>query len=467
MPLLQHHVLEVVAGNSAELRLTDGAQHGPFSAAAISQQPLAAAGVAELVDDGYRLRFQAAADFSGSASLQYTLTNKGGVSAPGTVSIQVIARPDPSKDAEVIGLVRAQTDAAKRLATAQIDLIGRRLEQLHHDEPARRNRFAVQVDMVPRTQPAHWEQRGSPALQDALNAMAQALSAPTGSGPAAPAGQLDELAFWSSSRISFGERDDGLLDLDHTQVTWGGGADFRFGPAWTAGVGLGYGEDKTDVGDAGTRNRARSVSLALYGSYRPSPGWFVDSLLGYGRLDFDSRRHVTDTALLARGERSGGQVFAALTGGWEWQQGLRQLSLYVRLAGSRSRLDPFTEYGADWYNLQFERQTVEAVSGSAGLRLQQGWLTSWGQLTPRARAEYSHDFEGSSAAALGYADLGGAPYRISAVPASRDLLSVEAGVGLVLGRLWTLGLDYRHSQGLDGDSRSRSRSIGLDASSRF
>ncbi|NKB84609.1 hypothetical protein HED51_21805 [Ochrobactrum grignonense] len=71
--------------------------------------------------------------------MTYSLANARGVSAPADVTIDVVARPDPSKDEEVIGLVRAQVDTANQLAKTQLKNFNQRLEQLHSEGECRAN----------------------------------------------------------------------------------------------------------------------------------------------------------------------------------------------------------------------------------------------------------------------------------------------------------------------------------------
>lgn len=100
------------------------------------------------------------------------------------------------------------------------------------------------------------------------------------------------------------------MRLSHTLVGVSTGVDYRFTPTVTAGVGMGFGRDVSDIGDTGTRSNGRSLSTALYASYHPD-AVFVDGLLGYSRLDFDSKRHVSETDVYARGSRAGSRLCRA------------------------------------------------------------------------------------------------------------------------------------------------------------
>jgi uncharacterized protein with beta-barrel porin domain len=510
-PIAQDLTLVVTAGTTGVVDLTQGALNAPILSAAIVTPAPAASGTASIaaVSGDQILSFAAAADFAGTVSLTYALTNSDGVSAPATVTITVVARPDPSLDGEVIGLVRAQNEFAKRYANTQITNFNRRLEQLHNEGDRRINSIGVSIGMqqdsdVPNAYASQTDATNDPVLAT-LNEMMQAAKAakgdqaalaampaspgsagaspttmlgyatgtqakPVAAGAATggannatgadavgyttePANPLGQLAIWSGGYINFGTNDDGGLALDSTLVGVSAGADYRFSPYLTAGAGFGYGHDATGIGDNGTESRAQAFSMAVYGSYRPVPGLFLDGLAGYSAMDFDSRRFVTATGEFATGARSGNQIFGSVTAGYEYRQDGLLISPYGRLSGAHSTLDLFSETGAGINSLTFSEQKIDTLAGSLGLRLEKSFKTSWGSLTPNARFEYTHDFEGSSRAAMGYADFGSLPYALNIEPFSRDLLSLELGLDTQFGDIWNLGIAYGTTVGTDGDSQ--------------
>ncbi|WP_166461817.1 autotransporter outer membrane beta-barrel domain-containing protein [Paracoccus alkanivorans] len=148
--------------------------------------------------------------------------------------------------------------------------------------------------------------------------------------------------------------------------------------------------------------------------------------------------------------------------GFEHRRDGLLISPYGRLSASRSTLDMFTEEGGGVYNLTYDEQVVESLSGTLGLRFEHSRPMDWGNLTSRARLEYTHEFENSSEARIGYADRGTFPYAIDVEGYSRDELAIGLGFDAQLGELWTLGLDYRTAFGTDGDSRDQTVAVKLD-----
>ncbi|MGN6765185.1 MAG: autotransporter outer membrane beta-barrel domain-containing protein, partial [Rhizobiaceae bacterium] len=464
VPVARDMTLEVMAGTTGSIDLTQGATNGPFTAADIATHPAAEAGKATIRHDGapHMLDFAAAGAFAGSASLQYTLSNADGRSVPATVTLNVIARPDPSQDPEVIGLLTAQTETAKRFAKTQIQNFNRRLEQLHEEGDRRRNSVNVNIGMTERDSDKTAyadEERDRDPVADAFRRMDSGKKDEQASSGQDAYNPLGNFAVWTGGYVNFAKADSGGLDLDSTLVGVSGGVDYRFSPKFVAGLGFGYGRDKTEIGDNGTESRGRAWSMAAYGSYKPAPNVFIDGLLGYGFMDFDSRRFVTANGNFATGSRGGRQVFGSLTAGYEYRDEAWLVSPYGRLEASRSKLDGFTEQGGGIYGLTYGDQTVDTLSGVLGLRLEYAMPMGWGVLKPRARLEYTHDFEGSSRVSLGYTDVGTMPYGIDVDPFSRDYLTIGLGVDAQIGDAWNLGFDYRTAYGSGGASRDHTFAI--------
>lgn len=505
VPVAQRQV-STLAGRPVDVDVTEGATGGPFTGAAIVSVVPADAGTATVASvapktpaaDGkqvaataYTVNFVPAAAFAGTAVVTYTLSNAVATSSPALIQVAVAARRDPSTDPDVVGLVNAQIQAARRFATAQIANYNQRLEALHGKGRAPSgNQISV---AMPRAQAdpercqavegfaardaclrgtASAGQRGratDPAAGSRTARAAADVGNGAGNGPgnapdlpggADPGGQpavedADDarLAFWTAGTVDFGFANAGTQRSGFRFTTGGvtAGADYRFSDQLTLGIGFGYGRDSTDVGSAGTRSTADSFSAALYGSYRPQPSLFIDGVAGYGSLSFDSRRWVSDESAFAYGKRDGHQIFASLSAGYEYRSEAWLVSPYGRLSVSDSTLDPFTETGAGFSALKYFGQTVTTVSGTLGLRTEYATATRWGLFLPFARLEYQHDFSGQSGAGLAYADLAGTgpAYTVANAPYGRDRLQLGLG-GKLRTRSMTFGLDYNVMVGMGG-----------------
>ena len=240
------------------------------------------------------------------------------------------------------------------------------------------------------------------------------------------------LAYWTSGMVDWGFADATAGQDDGLRFTTSGvtmGMDYLLSKEWTVGMGIGFAYDRTKIGSEGSRNHSKGVSTALYGSWNPAPAYFVDGVLGYSSMSFETRRWVADAGEFAQGERDGSQWFAALSAGYEWRTEQWMLSPYGRLQFARSSLDAYTETGAGWHALRFEKQSITNTSASLGLRGEISHDTRWGTLLPFGRLELQHDFDNQSDMRLGYADLAGTSqsYSISSTTLGRNRVQVGFG----------------------------------------
>ncbi|MER2176322.1 MAG: autotransporter domain-containing protein, partial [Stenotrophomonas maltophilia] len=398
---------------------------------------------------------------AGAFAFTVTATDALGFTGTRDYTVQVTQRPDPTRDPEVRGLLSAQADAARRFATSQIENFQQRMQRLHG--ASRSNGFSNYLGL------AYGPQRCDPAVGSLPGSDCDAqrrqpfdrepgLDAPVAAG----AGSQAPLGFWLGGTIRSGRTNghgSAGGDFNTDGVTLG--SDLQVGEDLALGVGLGYGRDRTDVGENGSHSDGQAFTLALYGSYSPGQHLFVDALLGHQLLDYDLRRYVTSDGSFVHARRDGGQWFGSLSVGADLARGSWQFTPYARLDASRGTLDRYVEQGSDLFSLRYGDQDVDTSTGNAGLRIETRNSATWGTWTPQLRVEYQHDFSGSGTATMQYADLVGVPfYRTTLDGFNRNRWMLGAGVMLDFGRAWGLRVDYR---GLVGrDDRDHGVQISLD-----
>jgi len=448
-------ITQAVAGTTLQVDLTGGAVGGPFTAAnLVSITPAQAANASiRSTGNGYALDITLAANFSGAAQLAFTLSNAYATSAPAILTIQVAPRSDPSKDAEVLGILDAQADATRRLALGQINNFQRRLESLHGGNVTsgftngisvvsgggRNNRDPLTGLMRNGNNEDDWSRRY--LVQQDAPANAQA------GGTAGGGGLPGDVSIWTGGAANFGTRELGGSSngIDFTTSGLSVGADKQITESLAAGAGVGYGHDASDIGHHGSRSTVDSYNVAGYASYRPAASIYIDALIGYQWLSFDARRYVTDNGGMAYGSRDGTQVFGSFSLGYERQQDSWALSPYARLDLAHARLDAYTEQGGGIYALSYQRQTVDSSTGSLGLRGDFMIKRDYGVWMPRFRIEYQRDFEGGSQATMRYADLLTGPlYSATLNQQARNHTLLGLGVQLQTLRGLMLRLEYQN-----------------------
>ncbi|WP_430448525.1 MAG: putative Ig domain-containing protein [Pseudomonas piscis] len=450
------------AGEEAIVDLTQGATGGPFTQVILGTVSPASAGRA-MMRGPFSMRFVPSAAFAGTAIISFRLHNGTGSSAASTFSFIVQPRPDPTKDGEVIGLLNAQSRSAERFASTQMDNFNHRLEQLHQMR-CERNSFNASLRKDGSDLPlgemakAIEQQLGSSANQTEQQKREAASAAQNGEC------QQQALAFWSDGFVNNGSTHArGARDNSFTTMGLSAGADYRLSPTVIAGIGIGYGTDRSEIGDHKTRSDADAIGIATYLSLNPASQFYLDGLLGYNRISFDSRRYITGSANdYARGSRDADQLFASLTASYEYRQGQLSLTPYGRFNASTTRLDAFRENGGGIYSLSYEEQRQQNFTSYLGLRTGYDLMTRVGVVTPKVGLAWGHNFSTHSDYKMRYTDQGdeGILYRLKPDAQDSDFASLDMGMDFNLGRAWQLGFSYKTALG--SDERNDSFRLGLN-----
>lgn len=463
-PTVTSRTIQVMAGTSVVVDLTAGATGAPFTTAAFTFFSNPEAGSVYLDEPQKRLTFSASSSFAGSAQVGYTLSNASGTSVQATITFVVAARPDPTEDPDVVGLLNAQVNAASNFAQYQTRNFNNRLEQLHDEGDRQRRSLDIRLGLrrsdngglVNAERQYGWPGGSEPGVT------APSVSGRQDDSPASDiqVPDLGRFAIWSGGFVDFADTGNSGLDIGSTTIGVSAGVDYRFSDRFVGGFGLGYGHDKSDVGDSGTESRGAAYSAAIYSSFKVADNLFLDGLMGAGRLDFDSSRYVANTKDFASVNRDGRQIFGSLTAAYEFRDKKWLISPYGRFDLARSWLDGYTENGGGVYGLTYGDQTVDTAAGVVGLRLNYTVLMDWGVLTPGMRAEYTHDFARSSRLRLGYADIGTLSYELEAEESGDDYSTLGLSLDAALLNNWALGVEYRAALGSGRQDHAISMRIG-------
>jgi uncharacterized protein with beta-barrel porin domain len=406
------------------------------------------------------------------------------------VNVTIVGRPDPSKDARVVGLVNLQAETARNFWRAQISNFQQRMESRHR--PVRSSTPASE-SLVPKTRTMAMTNDGesprdssrlsqinarsaraaqlndpmstpasgggSEVLSSGLvNTIIAALSTSTldinlaslSSGGKPASETSEEIEIWGAGNLRVGTRNQqgGGEKIDFTTNGVSLGMDRRFGEQLTLGMGIGYARDKSTIGSDGTGSTSDGNSVAAYASYQPG-SMFIDGLLGYGVLNMDTTRYVASVNDFARANRSGSQVFASLAAGYEYRNAASLLSPYARYDYAVDRLDEASETGAGSNALNYSDQSNKSQQISLGMRAESQRETQFGWMVPRARVEYQHHIDGASQASIAYADLVNTRYALAVPTVNSNSLLLGVGSGFVLHNRLNLDFDYQwlHSAG--------------------
>ncbi|WP_233840197.1 autotransporter domain-containing protein [Dyella sp. 2HG41-7] len=410
------------------------------------------------------LTFTPVGNFLGLVQITAVLTSSTGDLVTVDVLVVVSKQPDPSKNADVLGIINAQTTEAQLFAQSQLDNIRGRLESLHDGGGSLfSNTLSISLDGRPMhstglgtTTNQPWTTTGmarpgigsSDAMGDASMSPLAPLSPTTSDARSStPAKGPQGLGVWIGGAANFGSfdayRQAAGFDSDNLAVTMG--VDQRIGERGVAGLSLGYNHDNSDISNDGTHSIAEGFSAALYGSFQPSLRTYIDGVLGGGGLSFSSRRFDDNNGTYLMGHRNGDQWYASLTGGYEYKWGSWLLSPYGRLEWSLSRLNSYSETGDVIDALTYGNQLVRTSQTILGVRASGQIQESFGTLIPHVRFEFGHDFQGTGNTSLSYAFIPSAgSWSVITNPYSANGNSAQIGFGsdLQLQGDWLITTEY-------------------------
>lgn len=462
VPVAQH--VTTVSGKAVVVDLTKDAVGGPFTSASLVSMPPSSSGTTVL--NGFQMTFTPTATFQGTETVTFTLSNAYATSAVTAITIEVVERPDPTLDSEVMGILNAETAATRRFATSQIGNFQQRLEGLHDSdngqEPTDGLAFVQGIVLSfdstcgEAEQAAKGPDCGRSKASDPDWPFKSSLDDTTTSGTPGGFGTgsfgQSKVTIWTGGSINIGERDgDDGYKFETTGLS--AGVDYRFSRAFAIGLGMGYGRDVSDIGDNGSRSTGKAYTAGLYASYHPGQDYFIDGLVGYQWLSFDSKRYLTSGGGFANGERDGSQWFASVSAGKKFEIQEWQISPYARLDVAKATLDAFTESGDPSSALHYGEQDISTTTGNLGLTLAYKFAADFGVVSPQVRLEYQHDFQGDSAITMNYADMFGGPiYHTSIDGLGKDRFMLGLGVNVQTVQDFNMRLEYRGLFGSDGDT---------------
>ncbi|MGI8525259.1 MAG: putative Ig domain-containing protein [Pseudolabrys sp.] len=331
----------------------------------------------------------------------------------GTRAYVITNRADPALDPEVQGLVASQVATTQRFATAQVDNVTHHLSGLHDRfDPCSFNfGIAPPIEQTPQPYGSPYGTSPNGYPQQPYGYPPYGAPQPGRNPPGAQTCTADwasSLAFWTAGSFEFGSMTPrGVANSNHFNT--GGltsGVDMRVSDDLITGVALGYGADRSDIGQNGTQSTATSYSGTLYASLRLFDPLFLDAAVGYGNLSFDNRRFVTGEGTFASGSRDGSYWFGALSASLELGVGRFKFTPYAKTDFLAATLGQYSEAGSTAQLLTYNEMKTNAVSGAIGLRGSIDIATSFGTLTPTARVEYRQTSQSEYSQSVYYSDLG-------------------------------------------------------------
>ena len=172
------------------------------------------------------------------------------------------------------------------------------------------------------------------------------------------------------------------------------GLDFMFQDHYLIGGSLGYADTHVDMDHNQGDGQIDSYYGSLYGSYFSEKG-YVDAILSYGWLDFDSSRKIVIGSIreTARGDHNGDSYSAFVEGGYNLGSKTWVFQPFANLFYTYLKEDSFTETGAGGLNQTIKKRNTDALISELGLRITPVFQLGSGLLLPEASLAWNYDFD--------------------------------------------------------------------------
>lgn len=186
---------------------------------------------------------------------------------------------------------------------------------------------------------------------------------------------------------------------------WGlvAGVDYRIDPSLAVGGAFAYQDTKSDYDANLGFVKAKTYSLAMYGTYY-ADNFYLDALLGYGWIDYDTARAInipsnTGTPGInttATASPKGNQWSAVIGGGYNVVQQASTITPFARLGYLYVKNKAFTEdEPSAGLGLAVDTRSVNSLQSALGVRFSHAFGTSFGVVTPYASGQWNHEFRTS------------------------------------------------------------------------
>lgn len=173
------------------------------------------------------------------------------------------------------------------------------------------------------------------------------------------------------------------------------GVDHRYSDTFVLGATIGQTRDKATFLTGGGSLKTRNNLATLYGTWLPSDDIAVDGYLGYGKLNYDSQRHVAFGTIngYATGATTGSQVLAGTSATYLKELGRYNLAPFITLDYIKTKFKNYSEQGATTLEMHYGDRSTLSLTSSVGSRVSTSYGRDWGSLEPMARFAFVHEFQ--------------------------------------------------------------------------
>ena len=358
---------------------------------------------------------------------------------------------NPLDDEDFVGLLKAQTETAKRFIQQSTTSVLKRMEWLRRNK--NENELSHQGVSVNFIDADFNNLSNTLQFSNFLNQSADLFS--------------NNWAVWSEGNITLGEvdanGDSSLRDVKTNGITFG--IDNKIDANHILGLALRIGKDNVDVGSLGNALDTDTYSLSLYGTMPYDDKTYIDGTLGISLLDMNlTRSHASGTLT---GSREGKQLFGSLVYSAALEENLIKITPYGRIDGGYTILSSFSDTGTV-AAIKYDEQKITSAMISLGILVDDEIEISNFKLNRYGRLEYGKDISSSSDATVSYVNVPNTKYILSIDDEESNNIRAALGTDIETQYKWSYQFDYEvnyrsGSSHLNTFSAAAFYELGLDS----
>jgi T5SS/PEP-CTERM-associated repeat protein len=261
---------------------------------------------------------------------------------------------------------------------------------------------------------------------------------------------------WGKGYGLFGDRksEGGVPGYKYNVYGTSFGLDYKYTEHSLFGITAGFSDGDVDYTLSGSNSEISGKHIGFY-SRSNKNDWFLDYILMYSKLEYETERYINVTSEKANGSFGGGALSGYMEARYDWRS---HISWFIQplasLQFSFLNLDSYTESGSSG-NLMFEEQSYKSCKGSVGVRVKNNlYMDAEGcYTTVELRGRLLHEF-GDTSSSIGahFAGNPGSGFEVSDKEISRDSIVLGFGLSHKPNRKLRLFLDYDMSFNADETS---------------
>ncbi|MBA4419211.1 MAG: hypothetical protein C0392_15085 [Syntrophus sp. (in: bacteria)] len=221
------------------------------------------------------------------------------------------------------------------------------------------------------------------------------------------------------------------------------GSDYRFTNHFIAGLMVGAAGSRASIDNMGSKVTMEGLSMGTYGTYYRN-GFYTDGQLSYGQADYDNTRRIVFPGIdrTATSSPSGRQMTAYLGTGYEARLNQWMVTPNISLKYVNLTINSYTENGAGAIDLAVDRQTINSLQGTLGMKVSYGWQTEKALVIPNFRASWGYEFLKDTQNITASLAQGSSPFSTQTISPNRNFLSLGAGITAISRNDISFSLSY-------------------------